>query len=154
MSRLYVDKTVEVDASAARVWEVLTCRTHTQDWASEFSLGGPQLHIESDWTLGSPVIWKEKRGGTVVEGTVTASVPHSLLRFTVFDPQGPRPLVGPDDGITFKLTERAGKTVLWVSHGDFSRMADGARYRDLTDEIWDRALARIRRLAEGWGPAP
>lgn len=148
MSRLYVDKTVEIDASAARVWEVLTSQTHTHEWASEFALGGPQIHIESDWAVGSRVLWKDKRGGTVVEGAVTASVPHSLLRFTVFDPQSPLPAVGPDDGITFKLTERGGKTVLWVSQGDFSTMPDGAKYRDITDAIWDRALARIRRLAE------
>lgn len=149
MSKLYVDKSVEIHASSARVWDILTSRVHTQEWASEFTAGGPRLHIESQWVLGTPVLWKNEKGATLVEGEVTACVPHSLLRFTVFDVQGPRPHVGSEDGITFKLTERGGHTVLWISQGDFSTMADGAKYRDLSDEIWERALPRIKHLAEG-----
>ena len=149
MSKLYVDKTVEIDASSAQVWEVLTSRKHTQEWASEFTAGGPELHIESDWVPGSPVLWKDRKGVTAVEGTVTACVPPTLLRFTVFDAHDPRPAVASEDGNTFKLTERDGRTVLWVSQGDFSTMPDGARYRDLSESVWERALPRIKRLAEG-----
>ena len=149
MSRLYVDKSVEIDASSARVWEVLTSEVLTRDWASEFSAGGPQIHIESDWTIGSPVLWKDQRGRLVVEGSVTAAELHRLLRYTVFDVEARRPSVGPDDGITYTLTERGGKTVLWVSQGDFSTMTDGSRYKELSEAIWERALARIRRIAEG-----
>ncbi|HET6845643.1 MAG TPA: SRPBCC domain-containing protein [Anaerolineales bacterium] len=149
MSKLYVDKSIEIHASAARIWEVLTSPGQTRDWASEFTAGGPRLHIVSDWALRSAVVWKDDKGAAVVEGEVTACVPHSLLRFTVFDVQGPRPNLGSEDGITFKLTERDNNTVLWVSQGDFSSTPDGAKYRDLSDEIWDRALLRIKRLAEG-----
>ena len=149
MSKLYVDKSVEIDASPARVWEVLTSRELTTDWASEFSSGGPQIHIESDWVVGSPVLWKNQKGHVVVEGTVTAAELHSLLQYTVFDVDARRPALGPHDGVTYKLTDRSGKTILWVSQGDFSTMADGARYRELSEAIWERALARIKRLAEG-----
>jgi uncharacterized protein YndB with AHSA1/START domain len=149
MSRLFVDESVEIDASAQRVWAVLTSPEHTREWASEFSAGGPEMHIESDWTLGSAVLWKDRKGRVIVEGNVRAIEPNGLLRYTVFDLQGPRHAAGPDDGITFKLTERGGKTVLWVSQGDFSLVPEGAKYRDLTEEIWARALVRIKRLAEG-----
>ena len=148
MSRLYVDRSIEINASAQRVWDVLTVREHTVEWASEFSPGGPRLYIESDWSMGSPVLWKDKQGRMIVEGDVTAVEMHGLLRFTVFDARGPRPVVAPEDGITYKLTERDGRTVLWVSHGDFSTMADGATYRQLSEEIWERALARVKWLAE------
>ena len=149
MPKLYVDKSLEIEASSARVWEILTSRRHTREWASEFTAGGPQLHIESEWAVGGPVWWKDQNGVTVVEGTVTACILHALLRFTVFDAHSARPVVGAEDGITFKLTERLGKTILWVSQGDFSTMPDGARYRDLSEQVWERALPRIKRLAEG-----
>ena len=52
-------------------------------------------------------------------------------------------------GTHAKLTERDGMTTLWVSQGDFSNLRDGTRQRDLADATWARALARIKRLAEG-----
>ncbi len=107
------------------------------------------MHIESTWVPGSPVLWKDPKGATVVEGTVSAAEPCTLLRFTVFDVEVPHHEVDPEDGITYKLTERGGKTVLWVSQGDFSTMPDGARFKNLSDAIWERALARIQRAAEG-----
>lgn len=149
MPKLFAEKSIEIQASARRVWDVLTSRDSTAEWASEFTAGGPGLHIESDWSLDSPVLWKDRKEHVVVEGVVTAAQPNALLRFTVFDVGAERPPVSPEDGITYKLTERDGKTVLWVSQGDFSSMVDGARYRELSEEIWDRALVRIRRLAEG-----
>lgn len=153
MSKLYAEKSIEIHASARRVWDVLTSRDSTAQWASEFTVGGPSLQIESDWSVGSPVLWKDRKGHVVVEGVVTAAQPYALLRFTVFDVRGERPPVSPDDGITYKLTEREGKTVLWVSQGDFSTLVDGAKYRDLSEDIWDRALVRIKRLSEGRGIA-
>lgn len=151
MPKLFVEKSVEIQAPAQRVWDVLTSREATAEWASEFTAGGPGLHLESDWLPGSPVLWKDRKEHVVVEGVVTAAQPHVLLRFTVSDVRGERPPVSPEDGITYKLTEREGKTVLWVSQGDFSSMVDGAKYRDLSEDIWDRALVRIRRLSEGRG---
>ena len=148
MQKLFVDMSIEIDASAARVWDVLTTRQHTAEWASEFAAGGPQIHIESDWESGDPVLWKDANERVIVEGNVTAVEVNGMLRFTVFDTGGKRPAVAADDGITFKLTERDGRTRLWVSQGDFSAMPDGEMYRDLSAQVWERALARIKRSAE------
>jgi uncharacterized protein YndB with AHSA1/START domain len=148
MTPLFVDKSVEIDASADRVWEVLTSPEHSAEWASEFSPGGPRLHLESDWRIGRSVLWKDDRGTTVVGGRVTAEEHGILLAFSVLDVRrGSRPGML-DVGITFKLTQRGDLTTLWVSQGDFAGMDDGARYRDLTDRIWDAALVKIRRRAE------
>src|SRR5512143_2928773 len=154
MSKLFVDKSTDIHASAQRVWDVLTRREYTLDWATEFSGGSPKLYIDSDWSLGSAVQWKDPKGHVMVEGNVTAVEPHGLLRFTVFDVESERPVVTPEDGITFKLTDRDGKTTLWVSQGDFSSMQDGQKYRDLSEAIWDRVLVKIRALAEGRGSVP
>ena len=147
MSKLFVDKSIEIDAPVSKVWEVLTARRYTSNWAPEFSGGSPLL-IESDWKLGNPVVWKDAEDRTIVEGTVTALDPPKLLRFTVFDVRSERPPVKEEDGITFELSEKDDKTRLHVLQGDFSAMPDGEKYRDLSAEIWDRVLLKVKELAE------
>ena len=72
MTKLFVDKKIEIHASATKVWEAITKRENSDQWALEFSSGGPRFHIESEWELGSPVLWKGEDGVVNVEGIVTA----------------------------------------------------------------------------------
>lgn len=148
MAKLFVDRTIEIRALASRVWDVLTRPEYTDQWALEFSGGGSPIHIVSEWTLGAPVLWKDRKGHLIVEGTVTGIEPPRFLRFTVFDVRAERPATAPEDGITYKLTERDGRTILWVSQGDFSAMRDGEKYRDLSAKVWDRVLPKVKRLCE------
>jgi uncharacterized protein YndB with AHSA1/START domain len=149
MSKLFVDKTIEINAPAAKVWEVLTISDKNAEWAREFSSGGPEFHLESTWELGSPVFWKGQDGTVIVEGNVTAVEPNKLLRFTVFDVRSPeRPAVTEEDGITFRLLEEKGKTTIHILQGDFSVMTDGEKYRDLSADIWDKVLPKVKEMAE------
>jgi uncharacterized protein YndB with AHSA1/START domain len=149
MSKLFVDKTIEINALAAKVWEVLTMSDKNAEWAKEFSSGGPEFHLESTWELGSPVLWKGQDGTVIVEGNVTAVNPNNRLRFTVFDVRSPeRPAVTEEDGITFRLVEENGKTILHILQGDFSVMTDGEKYRDLSADIWDKVLPKVKEMAE------
>ena len=147
MAKLFVEKTIEINAPAAKVWDVLTRREYTAEWAPAFS-GGTPFHIESDWQPGSPVLWIGQDGNVIVEGNVTALKPRTFLRFTVFDVRGARPPVTEEDGITYELTEDHGKTTLRLLQGDFSAMAEGEKYRRLSAEIWDRVLPKVKELAE------
>jgi len=147
MSKLFVDKSIEINAPVSKVWEVLTEREFTGKWAPEFS-GGSPLHIESDWRAGSPVLWKDSEDKPIVEGNVTALEPERLLRFTVFDTRSERPPVTEEDGITYQFSEGNGQTTLHVSQGDFSAMPEGEKYRDMSAEIWDRVLPKVKELAE------
>jgi uncharacterized protein YndB with AHSA1/START domain len=147
MEKLFVNKTIEIDAPTSKVWNVLTSREYTDQWAVEFT-GGSEFHIESDWKLGSPVLWTGQDGSMIVHGNVTALEPQKFLRFTVFDVRGEKPPVTDEDGITYELTEQNGKTLLKISQGDFSTMAEGEKYRDLSAEIWDRVLPKVKELAE------
>jgi hypothetical protein len=65
MSKLFVDKSIQINAPAAKVWEVLTEREYTGKWAPEFSRGS-SFYLESDWKLGSPVVWKDSENKTIV----------------------------------------------------------------------------------------
>jgi uncharacterized protein YndB with AHSA1/START domain len=149
MTKLFVDKKIEISASASEVWKAITKRKNSDQWALEFSSGGPQFHIESDWELGSPVLWNGEDGVINVEGTVTACEQNKFLRFTVFDVRSLQRIdVNEEDGITFKLAEENGKTTLHILQGDFSPMEDGEKYRDASAEIWDKVLPKIKELAE------
>jgi uncharacterized protein YndB with AHSA1/START domain len=147
MEKLFVEKTIEINAPASKVWNALTRRENTDQWALEFT-GGAEFHIESDWKLGSPVLWTGQDGSVIVQGNVTALEPQKFLRFTVFNVRGEKPSVTDEDGITYELTEQNGKTLLRLSQGDFSAMADGEKYRNLSAEIWDRVLPKVKELAE------
>jgi len=148
MAKLFVDKTIEINAPPPKVWHVLTGRKQTSAWAGEFSSGGPQFHLESDWNLGSPVSWKTEDGEVVVEGNVMARESNRLLRFTVYDISKPRPPLADDEGITYELEERQGKTVLHLRQGDFAALEDGETYRDQSEQIWDRILPKVKHMAE------
>ena len=147
MPKLFVDKTMEINAPASTVWEVLTSPEQTREWAPEFS-GGAEFHIESDWRPGSPVLWKGQDGNVIVEGNVTAVEPKTFLRFTVFDVRGEKPPVTDEDGITYELTEHAGKTTLRILQGDFSVMPEGEKYQRLSADVWVRVLPKVKALAE------
>jgi uncharacterized protein YndB with AHSA1/START domain len=147
MTKLFVDKTIEINVPIAQVWDVLTRREMTGKWASEFT-GGAPFYIESEWKLGSPVLWKDQNGAVIVEGTVTALEPYMLLRFTVFDVNSEKPPVTEEDGITYRLSEQGGKTTLQVRQGDFSGMADAERFHRMGEEIWERVLPKVKVLAE------
>ena len=148
-NKLFVDKTMEIDAPASKVWDVITISEYNRQWALEFSSGGPQFHLESTWEPGSPVLWKGQDGTVIVEGNVTAVQQYKLLRFTVFDVRSPeRPPVTEEDGITFKLFEENGKTKLHILQGDFSAMTNGEKYRDASAAIWDKVLPKVKEMAE------
>ena len=147
MPKLFVDKSIEINAPVSKVWDVLTDSGYTAEWASEFS-GGSPFHIESDWKLNSQVSWKGLDGTTIVEGNVSALEPGKLLRFTVFDVRSKRPPVTEDDGITYQFSEKDGKTILHVLQGDFSAMSEGEKYRDMSARVWDRVLPKVKKLAE------
>jgi uncharacterized protein YndB with AHSA1/START domain len=147
MPKLFVKRSIEIGAPASKVWDALTLRKYTDTWALEFS-GGTPFSIESDWNLGSPVLWKDQDGNVIVQGNVTAVEPNTFLRFTVFDVRGEKPPVTEEDGIVYQLTEQNKKTILQLSQGDFSVMAQGEKYHRLSEEIWDRVLPKVKALAE------
>ncbi len=147
MSKLFVDTSIDINAPIGRVWDVLTRREKTGEWAFEFT-GGAPFYIESEWKMGSPVLWKDQNGAVIVEGTVTALEPYTLLRFTVFDVRGEKPPVTEEDGITYRLSEQGGKTTLQVRQGDFSGMADAEKFHRMSEEIWERVLPKVKALAE------
>lgn len=147
MPRLFVEDSVDIDAPASKVWEVITSPAMTKQWVKEFS---PEImSLASDWKLGSSVLWNDIVNTPIVEGKVTAMEENELLRFTVM-PVGQKPEteMKEEDGITFKLHESEGQTYLTIMHGDFGLTPEHKMFHDITEQTWKRVLPIIKRLAE------
>ena len=149
MEKLIAEASIDIDASPARVWTVLTSPAFTSRWAGLFGADGP---IDSDWKKDSQVLWRNADGDVYVSGKVMASVPDSLLRFTVRGTQAERqPVSGlEEDDLTqtYALSGVGSRTTLSIAHGDFSKLADGAEIYPRVCEGWNGILARIKALAE------
>src|SRR5258708_6308594 len=104
MTQLFVKQSIEIHAPASVVWNALTVRELTSHWVRDFT--GAYGELVSDWKMGSPVLWQAADGKSFVEGNVTAIEPYKMLRYTVFDVRGQRPVVSDEDGITFTLSEK------------------------------------------------
>jgi uncharacterized protein YndB with AHSA1/START domain len=149
MARLSVEKSIEINAPASTVWTILTSPKFTAQWSVFFGAKGP---IETDWGLGSRVLWRNAAREVYVSGTVTAADKNKLLRFTVRDT---KPEMQPTSGRvedditqTYALTEHQGRTTLSTAHGDFSKLRNGEKILPGASAVWDGLLAKIKELAE------
>jgi uncharacterized protein YndB with AHSA1/START domain len=149
MTKLFVEKSIEIDAPATIVWTVLVSPKFTEQWSGFFGAQGP---IETDWNLGSRVLWKNAAREVYVSGSVTAAETNKLLRFTV---RAIKPEMQPISGLaedditqTYALAEHAGRTTLSIAHGDFSKLRDGEKIRPGAAAVWDGVLTKIKELAE------
>jgi len=136
-------KSVEIPASPARVWDVLTQDRHTREWYSEFSQG---THAQTDWKEGSKALFMDDSGSGIA-GIVTESRPgeklsleyHSMLVNGLEDPEMSELVKGTRESYTLS------------GNGDHTRLEI---YCDMDEEhfdsmsaAWDRALQKIKGLA-------
>jgi uncharacterized protein YndB with AHSA1/START domain len=145
---LIVRSSITIQAPAARVWDALINPEQTK----KYMFGCAAL---SDWTVGSPLIWKGNFNGVeliAVKGTVTAIRHGQFLAYTTIDPNSSLTDV-PENyvTVTYTLTEKEGATLLEVTQGDFATVANGdQRYKDTYNngEGWNPILVEIKKLAE------
>jgi uncharacterized protein YndB with AHSA1/START domain len=143
MRKLFVEKSIEINAPASRVWEVLTNPDLTKAWIKQW---WPDLRIlESDWKSGSPMLWRLADGIIGAEGTVSMVEPYTMLRFSfkVNDPTTSK-----QEDLTYRLEERDGQTKLSVSVGDFGDTLEHELCYPGAVEAWNRSLPKIKELAE------
>ena len=145
---LVVESTITIAAPAPKVWNALTDPEQTK----KYMFGCEAL---SDWKPGSPLIWKGAFNGVemiAVKGNIVSIEPGRSLVYTAIDPNNPAipDLPGNYLTITCDLTETDGHTLLRVTQGDYSTVADGpARYKHTIDGGgWGPILTQIKTLCE------
>jgi uncharacterized protein YndB with AHSA1/START domain len=148
---LTVTNTITIQAPAARVWDALT----NPEMTKKYMFGCEAL---SDWKPGSPLIWKGNFNGlemVAVKGSIVKIEPGKSLVYTTIDPNNPAvpDLPGNYLTVTYDLAEQDGHTLLTVSQGDYSNVAEGdKRYQEtIAGGGWTPILVQIKELLETAG---
>lgn len=141
-----IRKSIALDASKEKVWDVLTKDQYTRDWLGAFS---PGSHAISDWQTGSKIVFADDSGYGVI-GRIVTHDPYELLSMEYYgiikddieDLESKEAQVYNGTHETYRLTSKDGKTVLDIE-------------ADIVDEsfgsmsaLWDKAILRIENLAQ------
>ncbi len=146
---MQVQNTIQINASSAKVWRVLT----ESEFTKVYMFG---CELISDWEVGTPLLWKimhERKEMIPVKGKILAiHVPH-LLKYSVIDAFATYADI-PENHlhVTYELSETNGTTTLTVTQDGFEQAADGEkRYQDVYNngEGWNPILVQMKALAEG-----
>jgi uncharacterized protein YndB with AHSA1/START domain len=146
---LIVKNNISIKASADKVWDALVNPAQTK----KYMFGCEAI---STWTPESPLLWKGQHDGkemVFVKGEIVRIVPGKFLAYTTFDPNNRAIEDLPENYVvvTYSLSEKNGETLLEVTQGDFSMVADGERrYKETYNngEGWNPVLVEIKKLVE------
>jgi len=150
MQKSFITNTIIINAPAAKVWDALVNPEQTK----KYMFG---CETVSDWQVGSPLLWKglyEGKEMIFVEGKIVELQPNKFLSYTVIDPNSTTIAIIPENylTVTYDLIAKDGKTVLTVTQGDYSKVAEGEkRYKESYNngEGWNPILIEIKKLVEG-----
>ncbi len=145
---LIINNQINIYASAAKVWDALTNPEQTK----KYMFG---CETVSDWKPGSSLLWKGSYGGkemVFVKGNIVEINPPIFLSYTVIDPNSTIEDI-PENylAVMYNLIEERGHTVLTVTQGDYSKVAEGEkRYKETYNngEGWNPILLEIKKLVE------
>lgn len=146
---LFITNSIFIAAPETRVWDVLTHPTETR----QYMFG---CETRSDWQPGSQLLWEgelEGRMHVFVKGNIVEIVPNRKLVYTVFAPNNTSMEDTPTNylTVTYELHEDEDGTLLTVTQGDYSTVADGERrYQESYNggEGWNPILKKIKAQAE------
>lgn len=142
---LFTKDSVDIAASAARVWEILTTPSWMQKWWSI------PVEVEGGLPLavGTKMTWKDANGTPIVNGTVLQMEPMQSLTIAVHSPpDGPPPVTPADFTHAYALVDVAGKTQLSLMMGDFAKIPKGEEHFAEARGFKGTELKKIKELAE------
>jgi uncharacterized protein YndB with AHSA1/START domain len=137
---LVVTRSIMLQASPERVWEVLTDPIMTRQYMNECS-------ISSDWQVGSPVHWKNHQDQVAYKGSLVDYAPGKSFKYTYYDIHS-----GDEDHpssyvhVCYNLLPKNGLTELQVTLTNFG--GDDTRAEHAAAN-WDfEVLPKLKTLAE------
>jgi uncharacterized protein YndB with AHSA1/START domain len=148
MKNLQLKNSISINAPSDKVWDALTNPEQTK----KYMFG---CETVSDWKPGSPLLWRMQHEGkelVAVKGNIVDIKPGKFLAYTTIDPNSTI-----DDKpenyltVTYELTDEKESTLLTVTQGDYSKVADGERrYKEAYNngEGWNPILVEIKKLVE------
>lgn len=82
MSKVFIEKEIEIHAPVSKVWAVLVKHQYTKQWINEFSEGNM---VTMDWQLGSELAMTDDNSNVIMKGEITAFKPGELLQIEFKD---------------------------------------------------------------------
>jgi uncharacterized protein YndB with AHSA1/START domain len=136
MAKLFVERSIEIDAPVSKVWRVFT------DPVLSRQMGGEYV---TNWKVGSPFGWKALNGQMYTNGVILKIEPEKILQHTLLNPDTSS-AVSITSVITYELRERDQFTTL-LAREDFQNAINDTEYADAMDG-WEAALLSVKEIAE------
>lgn len=140
-----IEKRVEINAPACKVWEVLTDTRSFSQWLSD-----GQVEVTTDWQIGSPITFHGKWHRTHYKdkGIVVAFTPCRDLQYTYLSRLSRLKDVPENYSlIEFKLVEESGRTTLTFIQSNFPGLAS----YEHSNFYWSGTLQILKKLIESGG---
>lgn len=144
----FIVNTIEIQATPEAVWDVLVNPEKTKI----YMFGCATV---SDWQEGSTLLWQGSYEGkemVFVKGFIIKIEAPYLLEYSVFDPNSTmEDVVANYLHVTYKLAANGNTTLLTVTQGDYTTVADGERRFNESynnGEGWNPILQAIKQLVE------
>ena len=145
---LIITNTIQIEASRAKIWNALVNPEETK----KYMFG---CEAESDWQIGSPLLWKGTLDGQekiFVKGTILDIEVENYLSYTTIDPNDSSVEDLPENylTVTYTITTDHDKNILTITQGDYNKVGNGeARYKESLDAGgWESILVAIKQLVE------
>lgn len=132
-----------IAATADKVWQALTKPEITEKYWFD-------TRIESDWQIGSPIIYR--RHGLITDEHLVLTVePGRLLRHTFHPLLTDRFRKEAPSTVSFEIGDLGALVCLTLTHGDFAENSVVFRARS---ESWPMVLSSLKTLLETGRPLP
>ena len=146
MENLLIEKSIEINASKEKVWEVLMQDAYMKKWYAAF---WESARAETDWKVGSKVIFTDDSGHGMI-GRIISNEPATLLvveydgmlKDGKEDLESEEALSVKGGREIYRLSTENGKTMLKIE----SDMTE--EYYEMMSQKWDAALKIIKDLSE------
>lgn len=146
MEKVIIKKSIGINASKEKLWDVLTKDEMTRSWYKAFN---PGAYAETDWKQGSKVIFKDGSENGMI-GNIVASEPGKIISTEFdgmlvngvedYDSQDAKNIKGFKE--TYHISGEGNKSTLSIEQ------ETAAEYGDMMQTMWDKALPLIKELAE------
>lgn len=135
-----INTSIKIEASAETIWDVIL--SPNNQWANAFGEG---VVVETDWTIGSEVIWVDAAGDVGSRGVVKAHIKSKYLEIDMYEEVNPSPGSEPGEyaeKFTLKKSDDTG-FVLVVEAGPLAK-----KYIDAHAPMWQKGLEMIKEHSE------
>lgn len=141
-NQLIVKDEVQIEATPAKVWEVLVNPEFVAQWDEL-----PEDYPNETMRKGSKVVWEHPEGGQTVTTIINAEEMKELTIALYSSGWEVQPNEG-DVAYLYQLEDRQGSTLLTIEIGDFSLLRNGQDYYDASVEFASESKKVIKELAE------